>query len=178
MTVQEKEIQTIRPRTLQISLSDADVRRIIEKAGAVGLSVSELLENFIADLVDGTYSNGSDERMHADEWFTRCWFSCFQEYEDSFLRHLLTWGDVYGALDCWDAIQECRDDLACEEQAGDAESIAAIKEEMEYQEQNLREMYEEFLDTCRDRETMRLDAEMEKIIAWRNANSSLQQEGG
>ena len=55
-----------------MNLSDADVRRLAEKSGEGGLAISELLENFIGDLVDGTYSNGSDERMYAEQWYQRC----------------------------------------------------------------------------------------------------------
>ena len=75
MTEQQKEIETIKPRAYSLNLSDADVKRIAKKAGAYGLTVSELLENFIGDLVAGTYSNGSDERIYADRWAERCWFS-------------------------------------------------------------------------------------------------------
>ncbi|MFR7868833.1 hypothetical protein [Ruminococcus bicirculans (ex Wegman et al. 2014)] len=61
---QQEEIETIRSRTIEVKLSDADVKRISEKAAAHGLTVGELIENFIGDLVCGTYSNGSDERMY------------------------------------------------------------------------------------------------------------------
>lgn len=60
---QQEEIETIRSRTIEVKLSDADVKRISEKAAAHGLTVGELIENFIGDLVCGTYSNGSDERV-------------------------------------------------------------------------------------------------------------------
>ena len=63
---QREEIETIKPRTITVNLSDADVKRLAEKSGEGGLTISELLENFIGDLVDGTYSNGSDERMYAE----------------------------------------------------------------------------------------------------------------
>lgn len=72
---QQEEIETIRSRTIEVKLSDADVKRISEKAAAHGLTVGELIENFIGDLVCGTYSNGSDERMYAEQWFERCWLS-------------------------------------------------------------------------------------------------------
>lgn len=65
---QKNEIETIKPRTITVNLSDADVKRLAEKSGEGGLTISELLENFIGDLVDGTYSNGSDERMYAEQW--------------------------------------------------------------------------------------------------------------
>ena len=64
---QKIEIETIKPRTITVNLSNADVKRLAEKSGEGGLTISELLENFIGDLVDGTYSNGSDERMYAEE---------------------------------------------------------------------------------------------------------------
>ena len=49
---QREEIETIKPRTITVNLSDADVRRLAEKSGEGGLTISELLENFIGDLVD------------------------------------------------------------------------------------------------------------------------------
>lgn len=82
---QQEEIETIRSRTIEVKLSDADVKRISEKAAAHGLTVGELIENFIGDLVCGTYSNGSDERMYAEQWFERCWFGMFPDL--TFLRY-------------------------------------------------------------------------------------------
>ena len=84
---QQKEIETISERNIILKLSDADVQRIWKKVGSVGLSISELLENFIGDLVDGTYSNGSDERELANQWFERCGFGMFPD--KTFLRFLI-----------------------------------------------------------------------------------------
>lgn len=84
---QELEIKTIKERTIEIKLSDADVERLFKKAGSASLSVSELLENFIGDLVDGTYTNGSDERDALNNWFERCYFGMFPE--ESFLKYLI-----------------------------------------------------------------------------------------
>ena len=39
--------------------------------GEHGLTIGELIENFVGDLVGGTYSNGSDERDYADHIFLR-----------------------------------------------------------------------------------------------------------
>ena len=69
MKEQQTEIETINPRTYHLNLSDNDVKRLVLKAGEFNLNVSELLENFIGDLISGTYSNGSDERMYANQWF-------------------------------------------------------------------------------------------------------------
>ena len=71
----------------RIELSKADLRSLCCKAGSVGLTVGELLENFINDLIIGERSNGSDERMYAEQWFQRCWFSI--DYgTSSFLSYL------------------------------------------------------------------------------------------
>lgn len=58
----EYEIATIKVRPLFLKLSDADCDRILQLTAGYGLTVSELLENFVADLVGGTCTNGSDER--------------------------------------------------------------------------------------------------------------------
>ena len=80
-----KQSETIQSRQLEIKLSEEDVRKITEKAGAHGLTVAELIEHFIGDLVYGTYTNGSDERMYANDWFERCGFGRFS---DTFLQYL------------------------------------------------------------------------------------------
>lgn len=84
---QEKEIKTIRPRNISIALSDKDCERITNKASIYNMTVSELLAAFIGDLISGTYSRGSDERMLANEYFERCSFSW--EIQNSFLNYLI-----------------------------------------------------------------------------------------
>lgn len=103
---QQKEIATIRERNITVKLSDADCERLVRKCGEHGLSVGALIANFIGDFVCGTYSNGSDERMYAEQWFERCWcrFEMFQE--KTLLNHLLCCGyDPEEYLDCLDNIE-------------------------------------------------------------------------
>ena len=107
---QQKEIKTIRPRTIEINLSDADVKRISEKAEGHGLTVEELLKNFIGDLVDGTYSNGSDERMYANEWFDRCYFGAVPDY--TFLKYLIEQDDVERVIEALKFIEEGKQEIA------------------------------------------------------------------
>ena len=87
---QQKEIKTIKERNVTLKLSDADCERLAKKCGQRGLTIGELFENFVGDLIDGTYSNGSDERMYANEWFNRCHFSWGRE--DTLLKEFITWG--------------------------------------------------------------------------------------
>lgn len=100
---QEKEIETIKERTVILNLSDADCIRVAKLAGSHGISVEQLLENFIGDLVDGTYSNGSAEHMYANQYFGSCWFGMYPE--KTFLKYLVDNNSVedfienYGLLD-------------------------------------------------------------------------------
>lgn len=106
---QEAEIKTIESRKLTLDISDADVERIKEKAGAVGITVGKLLEYFIGDLVAGTYSNGSDERDLAQEWFDRCWFGMFPE--KTFQSFLMGEGLLEEALLKWENINGCENSI-------------------------------------------------------------------
>ena len=119
---QKNEIETIKPRTITVNLSDADVKRLAEKSGEGGLTISELLENFIGDLVDGTYSNGSDERMYAEQWYQRCWFAMFSD--DTFLKFLLLWGDLDDYIDLMDELESNKKEMA--EMTADAEGLCDL----------------------------------------------------
>lgn len=156
MTEQEKEIKTIKERNITVKLSDADVERISIKAGKHGLSVGELLENFIGDLVGGTYSNGSDERDRAEQWFERCWFGMFPE--ETLLWYLLDWGhDVDDFLTTYDELkyfetnpQEFADEVADLEEG---EKLWFEEEYHEYVDDYLEKHkdvdIEKEIDTCR-----------------------------
>lgn len=111
---QQEEIETIRSRTIEVKLSDADVKRISEKAAAHGLTVGELIENFIGDLVCGTYSNGSDERMYAEQWFERCWFGMFPDL--TFLRYLIEWGGLDEVIGAWENIKSTEENIQTSEE--------------------------------------------------------------
>ena len=105
---QQKEIETIKPRTFDIRLSDADYRRIAEKAAIAEMSVEELLASFIGDLVNGTYSNGSDERMYAQNWYDRCGFGDF--YRNSFLHYLIDEYAVEDFVESWDSAEDYKEE--------------------------------------------------------------------
>lgn len=69
------ETETCALKNYTLNLSDHDTEAIARKAGSYNMTVPRLLEHFIVDLIDGTYTNGSDERMYANQWFERCWFA-------------------------------------------------------------------------------------------------------
>lgn len=110
---QEKEIESIKPRNYSLNLSDADVERIAYKAAEYHLTVSELLENFIGDLVGGTYSNGSDERMYANQWAERCVFSFCSDSERNLISYLASgWSvDFHDLHEILESINDARQDI-------------------------------------------------------------------
>lgn len=112
---QEEEVNTIEAREYKLKLSEADVERLAEKALSYGLTASELLENFIGDLVDGTYTNGSDERMYASAWAERCWFAMespernlttFLFNRDCQLLSGYSYDDLVDIMECIDSAKE------------------------------------------------------------------------
>lgn len=109
-TKQQEEIETIKERHIVLKLSDADCERIFELCGKNNLSVSELLENFIGDLIDGTYSNGSDERDLAEQWLERCGF--VWNPKPTLLQWFLeTWTNIERFFDLLDEIKTGYEDM-------------------------------------------------------------------
>ena len=124
--IQTVIIETIRERKITVKLSDADCDRLARKCGEHGLTIGELIENFVGDLVGGTYSNGSDERDYADQWFERCWFGMFPE--PTLLNHLLNLG--YEPEHYLDML----------------ENVETIKSDIEITKQNIAEPSDEWKD--------------------------------
>lgn len=144
---QRKEIETIKKRTVTFNLSDADCKRLSELCGEHGVTVGTLFENFIGDLVNGTYTNGSDERMYARQWFERCWFGAFPE--KTLLHDFLVWGiDVEEFLDLMDDIEKGQEDLKNHEiNPGiyDEEEIEFLKDDLENWQEEYHQCINEFV---------------------------------
>lgn len=144
----EQEKETVFPRQFYLQLSDEDVKSLFEKAGRVSLTVEELLENFVADLVVGEKSNGSDERMYAESWFERCWFS-FEEY-DSFLAYLLKNYSYEDFTSNQNLISVCESELEdldiseFESESDYAEELEYIKRRKTEAEEEIQKLYEDY----------------------------------
>lgn len=171
---QQKEIATIKERVVKLNLSDADCERISEKAGKYGLTVGQLLENFIGDLVDGTYSNGSDERNSAEQWFERCWFGIFPE--PTLLRYFLEWGaDIEDFLTVHDEIQYYKENPE-EYEKEKAESAKNGEERLWIEEE-----YHDFIDGFfseheNDKEKIDMENEVKLCRDWLANNKTLKGE--
>lgn len=163
MRKRKNEFETVKERNFSIRLSDVDVEYLFIKAGSVGLTVPELLENFIGDLVDGTFTNGSDERDLASQWFERCICNWnFGEYH--FLQWLFeSWYNVEYIVYLWNNIQSFKDDEVIE--ADDKEDIANWEEQLntafcEYLESEGASEWA--IENCT------IASEMEIVIKWFN----------
>lgn len=135
------EAETVRDRTIILRLSDADCDRLANLSGEYGLTVSELLENFIGDLVDGTFSNGSDEIRYARYWFERCWFYNFPE--NTLLHHLLhSYRNPESYLDLFDEIECLKEEKKyIEEHPEEANELAQyIDDDISSYEESLHDM--------------------------------------
>jgi hypothetical protein len=175
---QEKEIESIRARNILIKLSDADVEKLFEKAGRVGLTVSELLERFIGDLVDGTYSNGSDERMYANEWFDRCWFSMGLG-NIIFLQWLIAIDYIEETINDWKDLQDLKADLEDEknQEEPDEELAEDYKVDIASFEENLNNLFVDYKKQARAIKNSTLESEMEKVIKWHEEKQKLKGNG-
>lgn len=137
---QKKEIETIRERKITVKLSDADCDRLARKCGEHGLTIGELIENFVGDLVGGTYSNGSDERDYADQDIV------YHKYNDD--------RTSYECVPCYNSVDEY---------------IASEKEDLESYKADLEEALEELKDMREDwkpEKEPNMDEEIELIKKW------------
>lgn len=160
---QEKEIATIKERTITLKLSDADVDRLCGKAGGVGMTASELLESFIGDLVDGTYSNGSDERDYAEYWFDRCGYD--YTANPTFLRWLIELGDVNAAISDWNDFLDYKS--ITEPDEDDKECAELFEENLKIQFNG----YKSDWVNCTDDTT--LETAMAKVMQWNEQRNHL-----
>ena len=163
---QKNEIETIRERNIKLKLSDADCDRVSKLCGEHNITVAELLENFIGDLVGGTYTNGSDERDFADRYFRRCWFGMFPvttllswllssgyEVYDDFLSLL---GDVengYAELE----------DYEKNPSSYDEEEIGFLRTDITDWEEQIKEIKTDFLCENKDADW---ETEVENVKQW------------
>lgn len=165
-TSQKEEIKTIKERNVVLNLSDKDCERISRKAAAVGLTVSELLENFIGDLVDGTYSNGSDERSRADAWFERCWFTL--DPDKSFLRYLILTDCIFDVIERWEDIQAGHEEISAIKKENTADSQNEIKsweDDISYWQELIDDCWKEYTEDWNP-EHMTFEEEMTKVMEW------------
>lgn len=171
---QEREIKTIKSRKVIINLSDADCDRLTKVCGQHGLTVGELIENFIGDLVGGTHSNGSDERDYADAWLE----SCFKYPEETLLKWLIDnlSIDVKEFLDLIDNIEIAKIDLEEYEKdpsGWDEKAIEFLKIDLEEWEEELADYKSLYMEESPEADW---ENEIENVKNWFDQSEEFKEE--
>ncbi len=163
---QRTEIETIKERKITVNLSDADCERLAKLCGEHNITIAQLLENFIGDLVGGTYTNGSDEREIAQRYFRRCWFSPYPE--KTLLNWLLSNGyDVYD--DLLSIIEDIEfgyvelEDYRKDPSGFDEEEIGFLKNDIEDWEEQIAEIKKDYF---KKNEQADWEKEVESVKQW------------
>lgn len=153
LDIEEYEISL--QRNITIKLPDDDIDALCKKAAKVELTVSQLIENFVSDLIDGSRTNGSDERMYAQQWFERCWFSF--PMEESFLSYLIDFDQIESATETWDELAYYKNKDELDEYE---------KEEVELLNEEIDELFNEYKELYRNPADATLEEGMKKVAAW------------
>lgn len=185
-------MESIKTRTLNINLSDDDAMRICEISGNYGMSVEELITNFISDLINN--------KFYTQEWLIKQWIKMHPDY--TFLRHLFEIDRLDDFMKEYRNIEECKSEIKHSEQSlkygvvvgydepytwnelfrSDGSPVFASKEEWEQQEkESIKENQDEieFSQTSinndwndynlQDKEGYKngtFDEEMEKVLEY------------
>lgn len=143
----EKAGEELKPRNITLSLSDNDIKEFFRFAYRNGTTPEEVLQGFICDLVHGSQTRGSDERMYAEQYFSRCLYG-FQMPE-TFLMWVLDEDGMDEVSGYITEIDCASGDLAYYEkhpEHADPEAIADAKEHKADMEQELFTCYAEYAD--------------------------------
>lgn len=140
-------------RAFTLKLTDEDLTAFIEKCFRDGTTPAEVLEGFINDLVEGSRTRGSDERMYAGQYYERCGYGFFfsGEYR-TFTQWLLNeYGDysLKEIIDSLDDIKTFEEEIAylkehpdeCEE--GEIEDLEA---ELKGSTEDIERYYREYTE--------------------------------
>lgn len=150
-----EEYKLSQRRNITLILPDDDIDALCRKAGSSQLTVAQLIENFISDLIEGSKTNGSDERMYAQQWFERCWFTTLSD--KTFLSYLIGFDRIDSAIEIWDELQDYERQKELDEY--DKEEMGALREELD-------EMFKEYKEWYSNPADATLEAGMEKVAAW------------
>lgn len=95
--------EELKQRLIPVRISDNELEALAVKCGSDNITIQELFEVFIGDLINGTFYSGSDESDYIDQWYDRHGFSWMDR--DTLLSHLLSDGTpdtVDDFITAWD----------------------------------------------------------------------------
>lgn len=139
--------EPLRQRNFAVELTDRDAAAFLEMCYRNGTDPAEVLAGFINDLVCGSHTRGSDERMYAQQYFERCCYDvCAPE---TFLRYLLNYDELTTLLDCMETRQDAADDLAYyaehpDDPDGTADFLQDLRDVVQEADAEIQKIYTEY----------------------------------
>ena len=143
-------------RAFTLELTDEDTADFVRKCYQDGTTPAEVLEGFINDLIAGSRTRGSDERMYAEQYYERCGYGFFfsGEYR-TFTQWLLSeYGDysLKEIIDSLDDVKTFEEEIAylkehpeeCEE--GELEDLET---ELKASKEDIERYYQEYTERTR-----------------------------
>lgn len=127
-------------RTLNINIAENDARYLFDLAAEHGISMAELIENFLNDLSGGNRRNGSDESRLAKNWFDRCWFGMFPE--ETFVHYLLERSEMDEFMDELEYFEDLKEILRETDDEGEK---AGYQMDCEQSKNELENYYQKYL---------------------------------
>ena len=125
---------------IELNLSEETELELRVKAARGGLTASELLSAFVHDLVEDDRSNGSDERMYANDWYDRCYFT--HGPADDFYTWLARRYELEAAMEDWSVIADARADM--EYDPDDEEYVQELQEVIEERSKDIAARYRDY----------------------------------
>lgn len=162
---------------IRINLSAADCDKISDLCGKNGLTVAQLLESFIGDLIGGGSSGGSDEREYAKRWFERRGFGMFQQ--ETLLSFLLNFRDAEEFCGLLEDIEMAKEDIEAYEKdpsgynTEDTEEIQYIIDDLENWKKEYDELIREYAEKHPDAD---IEEEIKDVKEWYAEKERLRRE--
>ena len=148
--------EPLKQRTFTVELTDSTMTDFFNKCYQDGTTPAEVLEGFINDLVCGSHTRGSDERMYAEQYYDRCCYGMFAE--DTFCRFLLIDYRMDELREAQDRRQVAAADLACyeehPEEDPEGKEAGFLREELREAEDEINEIYKDYAERTTDPEPM------------------------
>ena len=152
------KINLVRERTLRLRLTEEEAVALAETAASVGMPLRDLLESFVHDLI------GNGDRVTSDfaeKWLNRDAFFCTEKV---FTAYMAKFGALETARGYLDNMEDCRFEMVYAETREDHDSL---RDEAEWYEQQLRDLYDEYTAFCKPRNL--------PVQSWTDALEQLRQ---
>lgn len=158
------------PVTLSLTLED--MKQLYIKAGEGGLTVKELLESFVCDLVGSRESRVQDDMDRAENWYERRGFEALTDR--GFLSYMVKHEDAKRADHVWDSMKRAEKRLAAGPRGfRDLEEMRAVERDVEYWRKELEDFYRSY-ESYTGKKGRGLEVEIRDLEKWHNGWLELQ----